>query len=810
MPKTHSVQALEVDALYRRCPPEALHFKTTDQLEALPLPWGQERAMRALELGSRMRNSGFNLFVMASPGTGVLEQVRAYLEDRAATAPTPDDWCYLHNFDDPECPIALALPAGQGRQLRADLQMLIDELSSSVPAVFESEEYQGKLNELQEEFNTLQQERLEDIGKRAASKDIALISTPTGFNLAPMRDGEVIEPDAYEGLPESEREAIEADVAELQSELQRVIQDVPKLRKSAQQQVRKLNEEMLEFALGGPMDELRARWDAQPEVLAHLDRIQADVVENAQSFRDDQGPIVPLELLRRYQANVLVDRSELSGAPVVYEDLPNHNHLVGVIEQQIRDGAMVTDYQLIRAGSLLRANGGYLIVDARRILAHALAWESLKRVLAAGEIQIESLERSFGLATTTTLNPAPIPVKLKVVLLGDARLMDLLSRFDPDFSRLFKVEADFADEIDRDHDQHDLLARLIATLARRAGTRALTPEAVGRVIEHGSRLAGDQRKLTARDQLLVDLLLEADHYAADDGRDLIERQSVEQAIAARRDRVGRHRERALERIDRGVVLMQTEGEAVGQVNGLAVYRSGRTAFGLPSRITATARPGRGQVIDIEREAKLGGAIHTKAVMILSRYIAQRYASDSMLSLSASLAFEQSYGGVDGDSASVAEVCALLSSLAQVGLKQSLAVTGSINQHGQVQAVGGVNQKVEGFFQVCRDAGTLGEAGVLLPASNVEHLMLDQDVLDAVEEGRFSIYPIRTVDEALSLMVACPLGEADREGRYPEGSFNARVAARLSRFTEIAKPSRPGSNGSASNGGDSPEGARDDE
>lgn len=755
--------------------------------------------MRALDLGIGMANSGFNVFVLAAPGTGVLEQVRAFLSERAETRPVPPDWCYVFNFDEPDRPLALRLPPGQGHRLRSDLHMLIDELNAGVPAVFESEEYQARLNELQEAFNARQQSDLEAVGKAAAEQGIALISTPTGFTLAPMRDDEVLEPDEFEKLDEQERETIRARIAELQKKLQQVIAQLPRLRKEARAQVRKLNEDMLQFALGGPMGELKQRWAAHDQVLAHFDRIAEDVLENSQAFHGGRQSGPPTELIQRYQANLLVDHGEQTGAPVIYEDLPNHNHLVGTIEQQIRDGALVTDFSMIRAGALHRANGGYLILDVRRVLSHSLAWESLKRVLASGEIRIESLERTYGLASTSTLTPEPIGLEVKVVLLGERRLFDLLSHYDPDFSRLFKVEADFADVLVRCDKDHDLLARLVATLARRADIRPLDAPAVARVIEYASRLAGDQRKLTARDQLLTDVLLEADHYASAEAGERIERVHIDQAISARRDRVSRLRERALEQIERGVVLLDTRGEAVGQVNGLAVYRAGRFAFGLPSRITATARPGRGQVVDIEREAKLGGAIHTKAVMILSRYIGQRYAADGELSLSASLAFEQSYGGVDGDSASVAEVCALLSALARVGLKQSLAVTGSINQHGQVQAVGGVNEKVEGFFEVCRDAGALGpETGVLLPASNVEHLMLDQAVLEAVSDGSFSIYPIASVDQALALMVDLPLGAADQDGRYPEGSFHARVAERLARFAEVAKPTRSG-NGRHSTG-----------
>ncbi|AKS40914.1 Lon protease family protein [Wenzhouxiangella marina] len=803
MPDRTPIQPLKAEALYRSCPPEAFTFKTTDQLDSLPLPWGQDRAMRALDFGSQMDNRGFNVFVLASPDTGALEQVRAFLEDRASHQPVPDDWCYLYNFDEPDCPRALRLPAGLGHRLRSDLHMLIDELGTGVPAVFESEEYQSRLNELQERFNAHQQQEFEKIGEEAARQDIALISTPTGFTLAPMKDGEVIEPDDYDKLSDEAREQIEAKVAELQKKLQQVVAQLPRLRKDARRQVRKLNEDMLQFALGGPLGELKQRWADHPEVLHHFDRIAEDVVENAQAFHGSHQSGPPEELVLRYRANLIVDHDEQTGAPVIYEDLPNHNHLVGSIEQQIRDGALVTDFSMIRAGALHRANGGSLVLDVRRVLSHPLAWESLKRVLASGEVRIESLERTYGLASTSTLTPEPIPVKLKVVLLGERRLFDLLSYYDPDFSRLFKVEADFSEVLERRDEDHEFLARLIATLGRRAEVRPLDAPAVARVLEHASRLAGDQRKLTAHDQVLVDLLLEADHYAAQAEADWISRSQIDQAIDARRDRVSRHRERALEQIERGIVLLDMQGAVVGQVNGLAVYRASRCEFGLPSRITATARPGKGQVIDIEREAKLGGSIHTKAVMILSRYIAQRYAADRELSLSASLAFEQSYGGVDGDSASVAEVCALLSALAQVGLKQNLAVTGSINQHGQVQAVGGVNEKIEGFFSVCRNAGQLGDAGVLLPASNVEHLMLEHEVVEAVRRGEFAIYPIRSVDEALALMVDLPLGEADAEGRYPADSFHGRVAARLEAFAKVARPGngRSRSNGDTDNGSD---------
>ena len=469
---------------------------------------------------------------------------------------------------------------------------------------------------------------------------------------------------------------------------------------------------------------------------------------------------------------------------MVYEDLPTHQHLTGQIEHRAYQGNLYTDFTLIRAGSLHRANGGYLILDARRILSQPLAWESLKRVLFSGKIRIESLERLYGLASTVSQQPEPIALSLKVVLLGERMLYYLLSHYDPDFLELFKVEADFEDDLERDDDSYMLYARMIATMARASKLKVLDKAAVARVIEHASRLASDQKKLTAHDRVLSVLLAEANHWAGQAGADCIGIEHVQQAIDEREYRASRIRERSLEHIRRGVVMISTQGEQVGQVNGLSVLQVGATRFGQPSRITATARPGKGQVVDIEREAKLGGPIHSKAVMILSRFLASRYAPMSELSLSASLAFEQSYAGVEGDSASVAETCVLLSAITGVPLLQSLAVTGSMNQHGEVQAVGGVNEKIEGFFNVCAQSGGVKGQGVLLPASNVEHLMLNEQVREAVREGRFNLYPLKHIDQAIELLTEMQAGLADADGVYPEHSFNRRVADRLAEFARV--------------------------
>ena len=784
-----SVTPLLPDQIYRRCPIEALAFETTDRLDAIDLTWGHDQAMRALSFGASIQNHGFNLFVLSARGTGARDMVEQFLRQRADLEPVPSDWCYVFNFKSPDAPRALRLPPGEGLRLKADLQMLVDELRGSVPAVFEGETYQSRTQELQDEFNRRQQATLEAIGAEAAAQDIALISTSGGFSLAPMKDGEVMEPEDFEALDEDERARFERHLEVLQRKLQQAVRQLPRLRKALRQRVRALNEEMMAFALAGPMGELEERWAHLPEVIDQFQQIRQDVVDKALVFQGGRSGGPPEELLDRYRANLLIDNLELDGAPVVYEDLPNHDHLVGRIEHQFRDGALFSDFSMIRPGALHRANGGYLVLDARRVLSHPMAWESLKRTLAAGEIKIESLERTYGLASTASLQPECIPLKVKVVLMGERWLYYLLSQYDPDFGELFKVEADFDDRLDRRDDDIELHARLIASLVRRANLRPLTAPAVARVIEYASRLAGDQRKLTASDRRLRDLLTEADHWAQEAKSGVVEAGHIEEAISQARARADRLRLRALEQIERGIQIVETDGATIGQVNGLAVMSLGRSRFGMPTRITATARPGRGQIIDIEREAKLGGPVHSKAVMILSRFLGSRFAADTEFSLSASLAFEQNYGGIEGDSASVAEICALLSAIARVPLSQSLAVTGSINQLGQVQAVGGVNEKVEGFFDVCVRAGLTGRQGVLLPAANVEHLMLDERVRCAVADGQFAIYAIQTVDEAVELLTGQPLGQAEPSGRFPKGSLGALVVDRLAEFHRVTQPAR---------------------
>lgn len=780
---------LGVDQVYRRCPEDSLEFETTEHLEPLSEPVGQDRVLKAMRFGTGIGNHGFNLFVLGPRGVDRHALVRDFLDRRAAEEPAPSDWCYVQNFSEPNNPRALRLKAGDGQRLRRDMEAFIEELRTGVAAVFESEEYQSRMQEIQDEFEQRQQKGLNVIGEEARESDIALISTQGGFTLAPLRDGEVLDPDEYEKLPEDERKKIEEKVAELQKKLQQEIQRVPARRKEMRNRVRELNEEMTLFALGGPIRELKEQWSHENDVTNHLDAAREFVVENAEALRGRRGGGPPDEMLNLFRVNLLVDNSETTGAPVVYEDLPTHNHLVGRIEHQMRNGALYTDVSMIRSGALHRANGGYLILDARRILSHPMAWESLKRVLFSGDIRIESLERFYGLVSTSTLQPENIPASVKVVLVGERLLYYLLAHYDPDFLELFKVEVDFADDIERSDDSYMLYARMLGSLARQTDTPPLDRSAVARMIEHASRLADDQRKLTADDRVLRDVLTEAGYWAGEAESKVVTAEHVQRAIDERNERAGRLRQASLEHIERGTVMISTSGEQVAQVNGLSVIQLGDFRFGRPSRITATARPGHGQVIDIEREVKLGGPIHSKGVLILSRFIAGRYAGASELSLSASVVFEQSYGGVEGDSASLAETCVLLSAIAGAPLKQSLAVTGSINQHGQVQAVGGISEKVEGFFDVCSQAGDVDDQAVLVPAANVEHLMVKPEVRDAVANDRFRIYPVSTVDQAIELLSGLSAGEADDKGRFPKGSFNRQVADRLQSFTRITRKSR---------------------
>jgi len=784
---------LDADQLYHPCNPGSLPFESTAELEPPAAAPGQERALEALSFGTEIEDGGFNLYALGSVGTGKYAVVREFLETRAREDAAPPSWAYVFNFENPDRPRLLELPAKAGRELQKDLETLVGEFQTAIPAVFESDEYHNRIQEMREAFKRRQREAIEAISQEAEERNVAMVSTPNGFTLGPYRDGKILDPEAFHALPEEEQAAWQAAINELEEKLKEALQQIPKWQKEASEQLQQLNEEMLRVAVGQQLETLERRWVTLPAVTEYLGAIRDDIVSHVNDL-DDEGSTVPEEILNQYQLNLIVDNADLDGAPVIYEDLPTHARLIGRIEHYFREGALLTDFRLIRPGALHRANGGYLILHARQVLMQPFAWETLKRALYGRQVRIESIEQLYAVFTTITLEPDPLPLEVKVVLIGDRLLYYLLSEYDPDFAKLFKVQADFEDNLDRKPESEMDYARTLAAIAQRDGLRPLDRTAVARTIEHASRMAGDREKLAAGTRPLSDLLAEANHLAASSHAERIAAHHVETAIRRQVKRAERLRERAVEAILRETINLPTSGERVAAVNGLAVSQLGDFTFGLPTRITATARPGRDLVVDIERQAKLGGNIHAKAVMILSRYLASHYAPDGELSLSASIAFEQLYGSVEGDSASVAELCALVSAIARVPIHQSLAVTGSMNQLGDVQAIGGVNEKIEGFFRICRERGLDGHQGVIIPRANLPHLMLDHEVRSEVAAGRFQLHAISHVDEALRLLTGMEPGDADADGHFPADSLNRRVVDRLAHFERVTRHDhdRPGS------------------
>jgi len=783
--------------LYRPCDPAELPFDQVSEIEDLTDPIGQDRAVEAVQFAVAMRRKGYNVYALGASGTGKHTVIRDLLGRRAENTPTPPDWCYVNNFADPQKPRRLQLPPGRGNGLREAMKRLVEELRAALPAAFERDDYRARRDVIDQQFKQRNEEAFGELQRRAEPKGITMLRTPMGLALAPRRDGKVLTPEMFEALPEAERERIQHDLEAVQGELEAVMQKVPQWERERREAVRELNRNTTGAAIALMMDELRAGYRDLPEIVQHLDAVEHDIKENADDFltpaQPPQGMPTPAPVeeamsearFRRYQVNVIVDNGGQRGAPVIYEDNPTHQTLVGRVEYMARFGTLVTDFNLLTPGALHRANGGYLMLDAQRLLAGNFGWASLKRALNAGEIRIETLEQLLTMASTVSLQPDPIPLDLKIVLLGPPSLYYLLSSLDDDFKELFKIAADFDDRVERTPETTLLYARFIAGVVRREKLLPFDRSAVARVVERAARLVGDADRLSAGLREIVDLLQEADQLAADAGKAIVTAAEVQRAIDGQFRRGDRVYRRMQEEIGRKTIRIETDGEQVGQLNGLSVITLGGLSFGNPSRITARIRFGRGEVVDIEREVALGGALHSKGVLILSGFLGGRFGNTRPLSLNASLVFEQSYGGVDGDSASAAELFALLSALADAPIKQSLAVTGSVDQLGRIQAIGGVNEKIEGFFDACRVAGFTGRQGVIIPASNVKHLMLRQDVVAAAAEESFRIFPIETVDQGLELLTGLPAGEPGEDGNYPAGTINHRIAARLDAFAAKA-------------------------
>ena len=806
-----SVQPLSSSQLFKRCNPEQFDFDSTADLEDLDDIIGQPRAVEGVAFGIGIDREGFNIFALGPSGAGKRSLITRFFEQRAKNEPPPSDWCYVHNFEQDHKPKSIRLPAGKGSQFQKDMDQLVDELRNTLSSAFESDEYRARRQAVEEEFQEKQEKELEELKQHAEEHDLTLLRTPGGLVFAPVKDGEVLSPEDFQKLPEEERTQLQEQVQHLQEQLQQVLQRVPSWQRELRSRIRDLNRETTNFAVGDLIEELCRKYAEFPDVVEYLNAFQDDVIQNARDFlpSDDgqeasfDNPLAALMArarpepspLIRYRVNLLVDHEASDGAPVIYEDNPTYQNLIGRVDHIAQMGALTTDFRMIKPGALHQANGGYLILDARKVLQQPYSYEALKRALNSREVSIESLGQMLSLISTVSLEPEPIPLDVKIALMGDRMLYYLLSQLDPDFRELFKVQADFEEQMDRSQENQKLYAQLIGTLVRKEELRAFDRGAVACVIDHSARMVGDSEKLSTQFNEITDLLREADYWASQNGNDLVQSADVQKAISANIYRADRARERVQEAILRKTILIDTAGEKVGQLNGLSVIMLGNFSFGIPSRITARVRMGKGEVIDIEREVELSGPIHSKGVLILSGFLGARYSSDRPLSLTASLVFEQSYSMVDGDSASSAELYALLSAISEIPIKQSFAVTGSVNQHGEVQAIGGVNEKIEGFFDICNKRGLTGEQGVLIPAANVKNLMVRNDVVEAIEAGKFNIYPIESIDQGIELLTGVPAGEPDEEGRYPEDTINGRVQARLAELAkmreELNKPSKEG-------------------
>lgn len=791
-----TVRELTAEQVCRRCDPATFDFETTADLE----PWseiiGQPRVVEALNFGVGIASHGFNIFALGLPGSGKTTLITRFLEQRSAEEPVPDDFCYVTDFKDLRRPRILRLPAGQGRQLRDDMQTLVENLRQDIPRAFESEEFQAQRKRVVREIEKQQEAIFQELQEQVKSRAFALVRTPVGLILVPALNGEPLTDRQYEALDEETKAKLQRLREELSGKVERGMRRIRELEKEARARVRDLERQIAMMAVGHHVDDLREKYSDLPEVVEYLESVREDVVEHVDAFRGGEPATEGLppalravadeQQFVRYAVNVIIDNADTQGAPVVVENNPTYGNLVGRIEHRALFGALVTDLTMIEPGALHRANGGYLILNAMDVLTSPYAWQVLKRSLKSREIRTESLGEQLSLVSTVSLEPEPIPLDVKVVLIGSPLLYYLLHAFDEDFPKLFKVQADFGPQMDRTPEAERQYGLFVRTLSEEEGLPAFDRTAVARLVEHSSRLVGDQQKLSTRFGPIADLIREAAYRARRNGHEVVTGDDVRQAIEAGIFRRNRIEERIREMIADGTLIVETEGKTVGQVNGLSVLQLGDHAFGKPSRVTARTYMGRGNVVDIEREVELGGPIHSKGVLILNGYLGGQYGIETPLTLSASLVFEQSYEEVEGDSASSAELYALLSSLSGVPLRQDLAVTGSVDQHGRIQPVGGVTEKVEGFFDVCRVRGLTGTQGVVIPAANMRHLTLRDDVVEAIREGRFHIYAVETVDEGLELLTGQPAGRRGPDGVFPEGTIHRAVIDRLTEWAEIMK------------------------
>ena len=788
------MREMKVSDLKKICDPSKFPFKTTDDYEFEHEPLHQERGVSAIDFGLNVKSDGYNIFVCGAAGTGRNTQVSKAVNEIAAQQETPEDWVYVNNFINEDEPIALSLPAGRGIIFKKDVEELIEDLKIGIPKAFESEDYEKRRQDLLKEYKERRDSALQVVEDEAYKEGFVLKQSATGVILVPRSEDNPMSADEYEALPDDDKEKLEKKKHELHIKIEQALSEVRALEKSAKERIKELEKEVALFSVKHMIDELRFKYREFEDVIEHLNHVQEDVVDNLGLFKDEEEETPAAAMFgirqpskkhsfRKYIVNLLVDHRHSKGAPIIDEPNPTYYNLLGRIEYVSHFGSMSTDFSMIAPGALHKANGGYLILQAMDILSAFMAWDALKRVIRNHEIKVEDINEQYRMISTTSLKPKPIPSDIKIVLIGPPWLYQILYRYDEDFRKMFKIKADFAIEMDRDDAKVEKYAAFVKVRCEEEGLRHFDRNAVAKVVEYGSRLTEDQDKLSACFMYIADILREADYWARRDNAEYVDREHVEKAIHEKVYRSNMIEERILEFMEKNILMIDTDGEKVGQVNGLAVIDVGEYMFGKPSRITAKTYMGKSGVVDIERQVKMGGNIHSKGVMILNGYLGEKFAQKIPLSLSASICFEQSYDGVDGDSASSTEAYCLLSSLSGVPIKQSIAVTGSMNQHGMVQPIGGVNEKIEGFYHVCKIKGLTGKQGVMIPESNTKHLMLKDEVIEAVEKKKFHIWAVSTVDEGIEILTGKKAGERDKKGNYPNGTINSLVEKKLEEYSE---------------------------
>jgi predicted ATP-dependent protease len=791
-----------VEKLSWHCDLSFVPFTCTDEMTPLADFIGQDRAIRAIQFGLGLNKPGFNIFVTGLSGTGKTSIIKAFLkkiaEERGpieADSRSPEDWCYVYNFADADRPQIISMRRGWGRILKNDMEQLILYLQREGRRVFESDEFARNRQALVEELQKKQQGMMEPLMTEANETGFTLRMTPSGMALLPIKEGKPMQEADYLALSVEEKKQLEDKRAEIEKRVEETLREGKKAEREVNERLEELEKQAGEYLVRIPLAELREKYRDHAKLLRYFDGLRDHILKNLQRFKAAEAApataqLLPVQMAEPatdpflpYRINVLVDNSDTQGPPIIVETNPSYHNLFGVVEKKPVIGGYVTDFTLIKAGSMSKANGGYIVLYDRDVLANAGVWEALLRVIKNRELRIEEPAAFFGWAPPQGLRPEPIPTDTKVIIIGDPHLYRVLAAGDPDFREAFKVKADFDSQVDRSQQNIIAFACFISDYCNREGLRHFDNTGVARVIEECSRMVENQEKLSTRFSDIVDLLIESDYWARQDKAELISAKHVEQAVVEKTFRLNLIEKRLQELITDGTILVDVEGTELGQINGLAVYQVGDFSFGKPSRITAKTFMGRGGVVNIEREAKLSGKSHDKGVLILSGYLGSKYAQEKPLSLSASICFEQSYDGVDGDSASSTELYAILSSLAGVPLKQNIAVTGSVNQNGEIQAIGGINRKIEGFYDVCRAKGLTGDQGVLMPTSNLRNLMLRADVIKAVEEKEFHVYAVQSIDEGIEVLTDVAAGTRNVNGKFPEGSINALVEQTLMHYAE---------------------------